>query len=92
MVWQQVPVLVYEDVVASFHRDVLADHHNPVVALAVAPGALVGDVHSLLANPAQAQLYQEWIANDRRLTHLVHQMRQVAAKAAQCKLEQTATT
>ena len=41
-------------------------------------------------SPAQAQLYQEWIANDRRLNDLIAQMRQVAAKAAQLKLEQVA--
>lgn len=40
--------------------------------------------------PAEAQLYQEWIANDRRLNDLIAQMRQVAAKAAQLKLEQVA--
>jgi hypothetical protein len=39
-----------------------------------------------------ADLYSEWIANDRRLRHLIQQMRQVAAKAAQLKLEQLAGT
>jgi hypothetical protein len=49
VVWQQVPVLVYEDVVASFHRDVLADHHNPVVALAGDGAVGELDCHRLLA-------------------------------------------
>src|ERR1039458_3449781 len=38
----------------------------------------------------EAQLYQEWIANDRRLRHLIQQMRQIAAKAAELKLKQAA--
>lgn len=42
--------------------------------------------------PAQAELYQEWIANDRKLRHLVQQMRQVATKAAELKLNETANT
>jgi hypothetical protein len=41
---------------------------------------------------AEAELYQEWIANDRRLNDLIGQMRQVAAKAAQLRLEQAAGT
>ena len=40
---------------------------------------------------AEAKLYQEWIANDRRLRHLVRQMRQVAAKAADLKLKEAVT-
>ena len=40
--------------------------------------------------PAEATLYQEWIANDRQLRHLIQQMRQVAAKAADLKLKQAA--
>ena len=38
----------------------------------------------------EAELYQEWIANDRRLRHLIGQMRQIAAKAAELKLKQAA--
>jgi hypothetical protein len=34
----------------------------------------------------EAELYQEWIDNDRRMRHLIAQMRQVAAKAAELKL------
>lgn len=41
-------------------------------------------------NPAEAELYQEWIANDRRLNYLIGQMRQVAAEAARLRLEQAA--
>jgi hypothetical protein len=41
-------------------------------------------------NPAEAELYQEWIANDRKLRHLIQQMRQVAAKAAELKLKEAA--
>lgn len=40
--------------------------------------------------PAQAELYSEWIANDRRLRDLIAQMRQVAAKAAELQLAQAA--
>lgn len=40
--------------------------------------------------PAQAELYQEWIANDRRLRALITQMREVAAKAAELRLAQAA--
>jgi Family of unknown function (DUF6788) len=39
----------------------------------------------------EAQLYEEWIANDRRLRHLIAQMRQIAAKATELKLKQAAT-
>ena len=42
-------------------------------------------------SPAEAELYREWIANDRRLRHLIQQMRQVAAKAAQLRLEEAAS-
>src|SRR5450755_2931621 len=41
-------------------------------------------------NETEAELYQEWIANDRQLRHLIQQMRQVAAKAAELKLKQAA--
>lgn len=41
-------------------------------------------------SPAEAELYQEWIANDRQLRRLVAQMRQVAAKAAELKLKEAA--
>ncbi len=43
-------------------------------------------------NSAQAQLYEEWIANDRRISRLIRDMRHVAAEAAQLKLEQLART
>jgi hypothetical protein len=42
-------------------------------------------------NEGEAQLYQEWIANDRRLRRLIQQMRQVAAKAAELRLTQAAS-
>ena len=35
----------------------------------------------------EAQLFQEWIANDRRLRELIAQMREVAAKATELKLK-----
>jgi len=38
----------------------------------------------------EAELYQEWIANDRRMRRLIQQMRQVAAKAAELRLRQAA--
>jgi len=37
---------------------------------------------------SEAELYQEWIANDRKLRRLVEQMRQVAAKAAELRLKE----
>jgi Family of unknown function (DUF6788) len=36
----------------------------------------------------QAKLYQEWIANDRQLRRLIQQMRQIASKAAELKVEE----
>lgn len=38
----------------------------------------------------QAQLYQEWIANDRQLRAIIGQMRTLAAKAAELQLQQAA--
>lgn len=38
----------------------------------------------------EAKLYQEWINNDRRMRRLIHQMRQVAAKAGQLRIKETA--
>ena len=38
--------------------------------------------------PAEAKLYREWIANDRRLRRIVDQMRTIAAKAAEIHLTQ----
>lgn len=40
--------------------------------------------------PTQAELYQEWIANDRKLRGVIQQMRQVAAKARTLKLKEIA--
>lgn len=40
----------------------------------------------------EATLYKEWIANDRELRRLLSQMREVAAKAADLTLKQTAAT
>jgi hypothetical protein len=42
-------------------------------------------------NQTEAELYQEWISNDRRLRDLIQQMRQIAAKATELKLKQAAT-
>lgn len=39
--------------------------------------------------PAEAKLYHEWIANDRRLRRIIDQMRTTAAKAAEIRLTQT---
>lgn len=41
-------------------------------------------------SPAEAKLYQEWIANDRKLKRLIQQMRQLATKAAELKLQDAA--
>ena len=38
--------------------------------------------------PAEAELYSEWINNDRRLRDLIHQMREVAATATELHLTQ----
>jgi hypothetical protein len=40
----------------------------------------------------EAELYEEWIANDRRLRDLIQQMRQIAAKATELKLKQAASS
>ena len=40
---------------------------------------------------SEAELYEEWIANDRRLRDLIQQMRQIAAKATELKLKQAAS-
>jgi hypothetical protein len=36
--------------------------------------------------PNEAELYQDWINNDRRMRHLISQMRTVATKAAELRL------
>ena len=41
-------------------------------------------------SPSEAELYQEWIDNDRQLRHILQQMRQVATKAADLRLKQLA--
>ena len=41
-------------------------------------------------NETEAEHYQEWIDNDRQLRRLIQQMRQIAAKATELKLEQAA--
>lgn len=38
---------------------------------------------------AQAELYSDWIANDRQLRAILNQMRQVAAKATELMLAET---
>lgn len=42
-------------------------------------------------NPAQAALYQEWIANDRRARTLLAEMRKIAEQAGDLLLTQTPT-
>ncbi len=42
-------------------------------------------------NETEADLYQEWIDNDRQLRALIQQMREVAAKATELKLKQAAS-
>ena len=39
-------------------------------------------------NADEAQLYQEWIDNDRQMRRLIQQMRHVAAKAGQLRLKE----
>jgi hypothetical protein len=43
-------------------------------------------------NAAEAALYQEWIANDRKMRQLISQMRHIAAKVSEIRLAETATT
>jgi Family of unknown function (DUF6788) len=43
-------------------------------------------------SPNEAELYEEWIANDRRLRDLIQQMRQIATKATELKLKQAASS
>jgi hypothetical protein len=38
--------------------------------------------------PERAELYQEWIANDRQLRAIITQMRQVAAKATDLTMKE----
>jgi hypothetical protein len=40
-------------------------------------------------SPRETKLYEEWIANDRRLRAVVGQMREVAAKATELILDET---
>ena len=40
----------------------------------------------------EAKLYNEWIANDRRLRHVIKQMRQIAAKAGELKIKVATNT
>jgi hypothetical protein len=41
---------------------------------------------------SEAELYGEWIDNDRRLRRLIEQMREVAAKAAELRLSELASS
>ena len=49
-----------------------------------------GKTHTRRLTKAEAILYQEWIANDRRLRAVIKQMRDIAAKAAELKIKQAA--
>jgi len=51
-----------------------------------------GKTHTRRLTPTEALLYEEWIANDRRLRAVITQMRDVAAKAAELKIKQAAHT
>lgn len=42
-------------------------------------------------NQTEAELYQEWIDNDRQLRAVITEMRQIAAKATALKLKHAAT-
>jgi len=42
-------------------------------------------------SPAEAALYEEWIANDRWLRGLVEQLREIAARAVELKLREVAS-
>lgn len=41
-------------------------------------------------SPHEAELYKEWIDNDRQLRRILQQMRQVAVKAVELKLKEAA--
>lgn len=47
-----------------------------------------GKTHTRRLTQAEAILYEEWIANDRRLRTVIKQMRDIAAKAAELKIKQ----
>ena len=49
-----------------------------------------GKTHTRRLTQIEALLYEEWIANDRRLRTVINQMRDVAAKAADLKIKQAA--
>lgn len=49
-----------------------------------------GKTHTRRLTKAEASLYEEWIANDRRLRAVIKQMRDIAAKAAELKIKQAA--
>lgn len=51
-----------------------------------------GKTHTRRLTKTEAALYEEWIANDRRLRNLIKQMRDVAAQAAELKIKQAANT
>lgn len=48
--------------------------------------SLAGRTHSRRLSEPQARLYQEWIANRRRLSAIVDQMQEVSLQAAQTTL------
>ena len=54
--------------------------------------AVAGKTVTRRLNEAQAELYQGWIANRRRLEQLLDQMEQTSAAAGELPLRQAATT
>lgn len=50
-----------------------------------------GKTHTRRLTTTEALLYEEWIANDRRLRTVIKQMRELAAKAAELKIKQAAS-
>jgi hypothetical protein len=50
-----------------------------------------GETVNRRLTPSEAALYSEWIGNDRQVRALIAEMREVAAKAQQLLLEETAS-
>lgn len=50
-----------------------------------------GKTHTRRLTKTEATLYEQWIANDRRLRTIIKQMRDIAAKAAALQIKQAAS-
>jgi len=62
--------------------------HGPYYQWTTKPN---GKTQTRRLTDTEATLYEEWIANDRRLRAVIKQMRELAAKAAELKIKQAAS-